>query len=541
LSKVARATLRGETAIAVIAVGLRFVRLGSTPHYFADEILAAADLRTFLGNGHHIRGGHAGILAHVVPVLDGRLAISVLGTSVGDLRIIAALFGLGSIALIYRIGTQLFDRRVGLGAGLVMTLMPWHIYYSRAFLPQSEYVFLTLAASSFLISALTQQRPWDGAFAVAAAIASIYIYPSALLSTPLLMLLAIVAYHREFLAFGLRRILSLGLVTGLALSPYLLDHLLASDPVVAGQNSVILDKLIWTHGLPVTHMLSRIASNWASYFSLSFIATSGDPNIRQSTHFVGAIGWPFGFLALVGLIVACKRHTRASVLVVAWMVAFPLSSAITYSDAAGNSARAVFGCAAWAMVAGVGAAATFQFLSGKRLVLAVAAMSVTIGVQTSLFLSDYFFSYPQRSAYAFETGWDRVYEVLRRHGLENVPITLHAGYEREEIAQYYSDGRLNIAEIVYSCERLPYRVAHYTVLPRVFIVRQDLDFSQRPECFHGDLIQADLGSLQTTADRQGNPQAVEVVASFPSDPRSRQRVAVLFIASNSSNSSNGSQ
>ncbi len=56
----------------------------------------------------------------------------------------ATAFGLGSVALVYALGTLLYGRKTGLVASALFGLVPWHVYMSRIFLIDNQCLFLSL-------------------------------------------------------------------------------------------------------------------------------------------------------------------------------------------------------------------------------------------------------------------------------------------------------------------------------------------------------------------------------------------------------------
>jgi len=517
-----------EFALPIVALALRIFALGRAPDYLADEVLASADMQSVLNTGHHYNGASLGLLGRIVPTLDLRFAIALLGTSVPYLRVVAVLFAISSIGLAYRIGVQLSGRRLGLAAAAALTLMPWHIYYSRVFLPQSEYLFLTLATISCLIGALVRRSLGQGLLAVAAAVASVYIYPASILSTPLVIFSILVAYRWELIRFGVGRVAGLGAGFVVCVVPYIADHLFVGASAASGQNDVIVQKLVWTHGLSLPQVAGRVGTNWLSYFSPSFLAGVGDPNIRQSSQRVGQIGLVFLVLGAIGIAAALRRRSRGDLVWLAWLVLYPLSSAITYYDAVGNGARAVFGCLPWAIAIGGGALFLLERLKPWSPWVA-AWLAVVIAAQTAVFLPDYLTDYRERASPAFEVGWSAVEPVLAARGLDEVKVTLHAGYDRSTIAQYFAKGRLALAEALYSCDPLRADGVATTPLPRVYVIRNDYDVSRQPGCFQGDLVAADLEVLRALRLPGGQAATVTTLGSFP-EGRPRPVVVVLVAA-----------
>ncbi len=53
-------------------------------------------------------------------------------------------FGLGNVALVYALGTLLYGKKTGLVAAALFGFVPWHVYLSRIFLIDNQYLFFSL-------------------------------------------------------------------------------------------------------------------------------------------------------------------------------------------------------------------------------------------------------------------------------------------------------------------------------------------------------------------------------------------------------------
>ncbi len=76
---------------------------------------------------------------YIAAPIFGALGLSYLN-GVG----LVTAFGLGCVALVYALGALLYGRRTGLVAAALFGLMPWHVYMSRIFLIDNQYLFLSL-------------------------------------------------------------------------------------------------------------------------------------------------------------------------------------------------------------------------------------------------------------------------------------------------------------------------------------------------------------------------------------------------------------
>jgi 4-amino-4-deoxy-L-arabinose transferase and related glycosyltransferases of PMT family len=57
---------------------------------------------------------------------------------------LTTLFGVGAVALVYALGALLYGRKTGLVASALFGLIPWHVYMSRTFLIDNQYLFWSL-------------------------------------------------------------------------------------------------------------------------------------------------------------------------------------------------------------------------------------------------------------------------------------------------------------------------------------------------------------------------------------------------------------
>lgn len=522
-----RRTAAASIFILLVAAIFRFVRLGSLPPPLADEILAAVDLRSALQTGRHFTGDELGILGLVTPALDGRYLIAALtGTTVPDLRLASALFGLATVAGLFLLARELRASHLfALFAAGFLALMPWHIIQSRIFLPAAESVFLTTVSLLLIFMALRKRSLPLGIAATLTAGISMYLYPVALFTSPLFLATAIIFRKADLRRFGLARAAGLLLVGLVIMTPYVAGHL-REDSLTREINDVFASKMVWAHGLDSLQLMRAVGMHWLSYLTPDFLAFHGDPNPRQSVQSVGQVGWVFTTLGFLGVVVGVGRRNRSDVLFLSWLAVYPLGDALTYYDATGNAVRAPLGVIVWSLLAASGVDFLVRLSRRMRRALAMGILTLltlTVVAQIALFGNAYFGRYPTDYGYAFETGYAGIYDMLKRRGVEKVPVTVHAGYKRDAVLRYFSNYRLRVVEVHLACYELPYDVVHHTVLPRVFVIREDRDFASVPGCIKDGLLDRDLNDLQ-----RGGVN-VEVLARFHNASSSRFETAIVFV------------
>ena len=144
--------------IMALAALLRFLDLGKDSLWY-DEVLSV----------NISRGGLIDILRasslqdpyNLYPPLYHLILhywMLVFGQSDLALRSLSACFGTVSVLVVYRVGTELFNRNTGLVAGLLLAISPFAIFYSQEVRPYSLLMLLTLASFLFFIRILKPDR-----------------------------------------------------------------------------------------------------------------------------------------------------------------------------------------------------------------------------------------------------------------------------------------------------------------------------------------------------------------------------------------------
>ena len=70
---------------------------------------------------------------------------------------VVTAFGLGCVVLVYALGVLLFGKNTGLVAAALFSVVPWHVYFSRIFLIDNQYLFFSLLALIVGVIAIRRQ------------------------------------------------------------------------------------------------------------------------------------------------------------------------------------------------------------------------------------------------------------------------------------------------------------------------------------------------------------------------------------------------
>lgn len=323
--------------------------------------------------------------------------VKLAGAHEWSARLPVALFAVLDTWLIYAIGCRLFrDRRVGIGAALLLALTPAHIIVSRQALDYVAPLPFVLGWFLCLLRFLDTGRVRDIALAGLLLGAGLFSYVAAWVSMPLYFVMTLLAIWRSrwprqraliacTLAFALP---SAALAAALAGNREMLSNTLARYDVgaTAGTGRGLAD---------------RAALYW-DYFNPSFLFFAGGSSPTQATGRVGV--FLLGLLPLMaaGAVEIWKTRSDRAVITAAVFLAAPLPIALTMPPAAAYSiARAMVLVPFGILIASYGVRACIA--ERRRRGLGIALLMVIAG-QFALFARDYRGDYQMRAAARLDPG-----------------------------------------------------------------------------------------------------------------------------------------
>lgn len=152
-------TLGLLTAALTLGSVLRLIELGKVG-LNSDEAVYAAQAGSLSGNPHFTPLFPI-VRAH--PLLLQILISPMYRHGVPDVpgRYVSAVFGVGTVALVYVLGRVLFTPRTGALAALLLALMPYHVVLSRQIMLDGPMTFFTTAAlTAMAIGARRRDARW---------------------------------------------------------------------------------------------------------------------------------------------------------------------------------------------------------------------------------------------------------------------------------------------------------------------------------------------------------------------------------------------
>ena len=154
--------------VLVLLVGgfLRFFRLTQMPYgFWYDEADDGLNALQIFSNPRDIPvfASSTQLPAHLIYLIA--LAIKLFGQSIFSVRVVSALFGLGTVAAAFLFGRELFNRRTGILLAFLLAVSRWDLTWSHIGMHGVTVPFFELLTLGLLLRALRLQRWRDYLFA----------------------------------------------------------------------------------------------------------------------------------------------------------------------------------------------------------------------------------------------------------------------------------------------------------------------------------------------------------------------------------------
>lgn len=148
----------------------------------------------------------------------------VFGESVIAVRMMSVLFSALTVFVFYHLALKLFNSRVAFFAALLLTLSPFHIFFSHETRMYSQLTFLTLASVYFYVSFLEDERRSSAILYVVFTILLLHthIYATFILMAEFFYFISLYVFAREAFQKLFRRWLATQIAIGLLFLPWAL-------------------------------------------------------------------------------------------------------------------------------------------------------------------------------------------------------------------------------------------------------------------------------------------------------------------------------
>ena len=364
--------------------------------------------------------------------------IKIFGLTPLGVRLPSAIAGVLSVYLTYLLGKKIYSHNVGLYASLFLAVSPWALMLSRPGFEANLSLTLTLVGTYFL---LNHERgiKWIFASALFFGLAP-HAYNSAKVVVPLLVIFLL---YQTKLYKNLKSLLTLLVILFAFALPILYNLTSGVAQARLGQVGVTTDtkaigefyelrqsfpagtgKLVINK---LTFSMYKVANNWLSYFSPSFLLTKGGSHTEHSLPYHGVLYFSEFILIMLSLFVL-KKGKSSHFLPLAFIAIGFLPAAATRDE--GHVLRSILTLPGWQLLAGYGLANIARD-KAKWLKLLFVAEAV-------IFLSAYFFLYPKVYARDWQYGHKEVaeYLALEENSYDKIVMTKWFGEPQLFLAFY---------------------------------------------------------------------------------------------------------
>jgi len=353
------------SATVLIAFIMRVYSLaGNPPGFFCDEASIQYDAYMLLHTGADRWGEHFPVYFRSFGDYENPLfiytslpVVAVMGLNPLADRLMAALYGTATVALMYPLALELFRRRdIALLATVSLAIAPWHLLFSHVAFEAISMPFFYAAATLAFLVALRRHSPRLYLTSFVLWGLSVYTYHVPRLLTPLLLISLLLVYYKD--AWAWRRDTARGIII-YALLMIPLAHGILSGAATARFNGIG----IFAHNLHGWDLVSATMQLYVQHFSMLFLFTfgsrPGDLVLRNYIPGLGALYWAQLPLVMVGLADLLTRRNRAAVLVLVWLLLYPTGGTLTEGP---SQLRDMFGVLPFNLITGYGAAELWRWL-----------------------------------------------------------------------------------------------------------------------------------------------------------------------------------
>lgn len=356
--------------IVLLSAGLRLWSLGSLPFGFhSDEVMNGYVGRYILENGRDLYSNvwpllyfdHFGDYPNVLPMYLSGFSTLLFGSSVWAVRLPIALFGVGTVVLVYALCRWLWKSPwIGLIAALLLAVFPWHVILSRATAEGITASFVFLLGFFLLFRSIEKEQIKGVFLAVGLLLLTYLLYPGFRVGVPLALLPA-------FLFTASRRIK--GVLIGATVLCFLMTAFVSQTfwgkgrfeqtsflapnihieartiqySTALGEGKALEGRLFYNRYVLTGRELVR---QYASYFSPDFLAADAGLPPRYVGPEHSLIFWtPLGVLVFVILLQFAQPWKQSEInglftskrgkyfLWILWLLATaPIPAALTYND-----------------------------------------------------------------------------------------------------------------------------------------------------------------------------------------------------------------
>lgn len=445
-------------SILLLASFLRLWKLTVNPvSLFGDELDLGYQAYSILQTGRDYNGNFMPLHFHSMAEWRTPLylysavpTVAVFGITPLGVRLPAAFFGiLGVLALYLLVNEILKDKGLALLSAGMLAVSPWHLQYSRAGFEVSEMLFFLLIGLWLFFKTLSGKNGrylWMSVFCL---VLTPWIYSTAKLFTPLLLVFLFAVWRKEILSLKRRNLYKAalaGLVVGLPIvyatlfgggtdrfnyisvfsDPTTIPEvgfLRSVDAGVRGETGIGLspklsDRILHNKFIQWGGVVTR---NVFQAFSTEFLFIKGDPNPRQSVG-IGEFYKIDALFLILGVMLFFTKFPdkRIKLLTAFWALAGVIPAAIT-RDGGNHATRLILVLPLLTVLIAYGLFETIRSFPRNLRLPAAAFYAFALLIGFVFYQHKYLVHYPYDSERWWHYGWEDAVSEIK---------SIDAGYDR---------------------------------------------------------------------------------------------------------------
>ncbi len=469
--------------ITLFGTFLRIYKINSSPpSLYIDEADVGYQAYSLIKTGKDYFGNF--IPFHIESFADNRtplyiyldtLFIYLFGLNTFAVRIPALISAIISIPLIYWLSLLVFEdlkikdsNLAALLSSFILSVLPWHIQYSRMGFEVTLLLFLLILSLGFFLSWSKRKNFIFLVLSLVFFSLTPYVYSTAKLFIPILGIILFALFKNDLLKLPYKeKLISLSIILLIA-APQVIDLIKGTSTRRFAILSVFTDTnsqgpyqhlswlasyspkylpFIFIHPATLTKiflsfpsfLIYQIGQNYLSTFSPQFLIFQGDPNLRQNLPFSGEAGLVITLLFVIGIgFLISKWRNKISLLLIFLILLSPIPSAIT-KDGMFHATRLFILILPLVIVCGLGFNLILQ-TSQKTKYFYITIIALGLILSWEVFRDQFIrlAVYPNYSYLNWDYGWKKnvnlsyklspSYKALIVDSVDNTPIQTFYGF-----------------------------------------------------------------------------------------------------------------